>query len=350
MKKTLALMLSLLLLPTCALAQETLCAATVVAGHETALVSAASGRLADVAVRAGDQILAGETVFSVEPVRVYADQSGVVAQVNVAPGDIADAAVERYGAAVYIDPENRYEVRGSVRSSRNTEENRDLHVGTPVFLRSADREHSAGGVITAVDGLSIAVQVLGGDLVYTQRVNVYRGSEADSAALLMENVSLSAVQPSAVSVSGTVVSVSVARGDAVRAGDELFSYVPDVLEPKRRGDAEPTAVKAGETMILTEVRVEPGAAVQKDQVLALACPADALTLLAYASEEAVSGVSVGDAYTACFEEAGLGEVEATVTQVSWLSQAEGYAVYLAFDADAPIRLGMHATLSPASGA
>ena len=147
-----------------------------------------------------------------------------------------------------------------------------------------------------------------------------------------------------------MVSVSVARGDAVRAGDELFSYVPDVLEPKRRGDAEPTAVKAGETMILTEVRVEPGAAVQKDQVLALACPADALTLLAYASEEAVSGVSVGDAYTACFEEAGLGEVEATVTQVSWLSQAEGYAVYLAFDADAPIRLGMHATLAPASGA
>ena len=51
------------------------------------------------------------------------------------------------------------------------------------------------------------------------------------------------VQPYAISASGTLTDLAVRPGDEVHPGDYLFSYVPDVLGPALRGEANPTAVK-----------------------------------------------------------------------------------------------------------
>ena len=175
------------------------------------LKAPASGELAVFDVREGDVLEAGQTVFAVEPIRVYADLDGTVADVYVKAGDIADAAVSRYGAALYLEYAERYQAQATTRTGYNTAENRDLRVGARVYLRSANEKHFADGVITAIDGVAFTVQVLGGDLVYTQDVKIYREADYNSKSLLART-KLSSIAPYAVSASGTVTDVAVAPG------------------------------------------------------------------------------------------------------------------------------------------
>lgn len=311
-----------------------------------ALKAPASGELAAFDVREGDVLEAGQTVFAVEPIRVYADLDGTVADVYVKAGDIADAAVSRYGAALYLERAECYQAQATTRSGYNTAENRDLRVGMRVYLRSANEKHFADGVITAVDGIAFTVQVMGGDLVFTQDVKIYREPDYNNKALLARTT-LSSVAPYAVSASGTVTEVAVKPGDAVKAGDYLFSYVPDALEPDRRGAQDPTAVKAPESLIVTAVSVQQGASVQKGQPLLTAIPAGSYRLKAQVEEGDAHLVKAGDVMTVRFEELELPAVEATVISVSPLGTAEDvsrYAVYLAFDAPEGVWPGMHATL------
>ncbi len=320
--------------------------ATVEGLTPVALKAPASGELAAFDVREGDVLEAGQAVFSVEPIRVYADLDGTVADVYVKAGDIADAAVSRYGAALYLEHAERYQAQATTRTGYNTVENRDLRVGMKVYLRSANEKHFADGVITAVDEPAFTVQVLGGDLVYNQDVKIYREPDYNSKSLLART-KLSVVAPYAVTASGTVTEVAVAPGDAVKAGDYLFSYVPDTLEPERRGAQDATAVKTPEKLIVTAVHVQQGASVQKGQALLTAIPAGRYQLKAQVEEGDAHLIQAGDEMTVRFEELDMPAVEARVTAVSPLGTAEDvsrYAVYLAFDAPEGVWPGMHATL------
>ncbi len=318
--------------------------ATVQAKREVAVKAPASGELENFTVRAGDAVNAGDTLFTVEPKRVFADIDGVVADVYVKPGAIADAAVARYGAALRIEHADRYEIQANVRTGYNTVENRDLYVGTPVYLRSANEKHFADGVITAAGGGSFTVQVLGGDLVYTQDVKIYREPDYDSKTLLAR-ASLSTVAPYEVSASGTVTEVAVQRGDKVQAGDFLFAYVPDALEPELRGTASPTAAKADSGLIISAVNVQQGASVQKGQALATAYIAGEYQLVAQAEEGEAGAIHPGDVMTVRFEELDVPVMEATVTAVSPLGtdgEISKYTVYLDFEAPEGVWIGMHA--------
>ena len=350
MKKFLgwALALALLCAPCAGFAQEALVlTATVEAAEEIALKAPASGELAPFQLRAGDALEAGQNALLVELVNAYAPADGVVADVYVRAGDIADAAVSRYGAALKLDYADRYQVSGSVRGSSNNVENRDLRVGTPVFLRSVNGDHFANGLIIEVNGQSFTAQVLGGDLVFTERVDVYRSEGYESNTRLASDASLSAVPPLAVTASGTIVSVAVAPGQAVRAGDLLFSYVPDELEPSRRGLENATSVAPDVACVVTGVSVQQGASVQKGQTLFTACPLGSYELVAMAEEGELTAIHTGDEAIARFEELGVAAT-ATVTGVSWLGSDAGdvseYAVYLSFEAVEGVRLGMHAVV------
>lgn len=320
--------------------------ATVQGGAPVAIKAPATGELAPFTLRAGDVLCAGETAFTVMPQRVYADLDGTVADVYVQAGDIADAAVSRYGAALLIEHADRYQILSSNRSSANNAENRDLHVGLPVYLRSANEKHFANGRITWVEGSSFTVQVLGGDLVFTQDVKIYREPTYASNSLLARG-RLSAVAPYAVAASGTVTEVAVKPGDAVKAGDYLFSFVPDALDPERRGDPEATAAKAEGDLLVTAVNVQAGASVQKGQPLLTAVPLGSYELCAQVEEGDVSAFHAGDVLTVRFEELGLPATEATVLSLSPLGSAgdvSKYEMRLGFEAPEGVWPGMHATL------
>lgn len=349
MKRFAALLLALILICSAAAAEteSLILTGTVEAAHTTVLKAPASGELAPFTVRAGDVLSRGETVFSIEPVKVYAPVDGTVAGVFIQAGSIADAAVSRYGAAMYLDYAQRYEISASMRTGYDHADNRDLRVGMPVYVRSVNEKHFADGFITNVSGTSFTVAVQGGDLVYNQDVKIYRTADYEHESLLARS-ELSTVAPYAISASGTVTDVAVSYGDAVKAGSYLFSYVPDELEPALRAKKDALWAKAAEDWVVQTVQVENGAKVQKDQVLLTAVRAGDYELVAQAAEDEVSRIAVGDGFTAHFEELDTEPVEAVVSAISPLGTNNGeettYAVYLDFAVPQGVWIGMHATL------
>lgn len=345
----LALALCLAAAPVSALSENAgtlILSATVEPAAEIALKAPASGELAAFSVKSGDCVQKGSALFSVEPKRVYAEVNGTVAIVYAQKGDSADAAMTRYGAVMQIDYEDRYVLRCVNSSAYNSAENRDLYVGAPVYLRAANERSFADGVITAVSGKSFTVQVLGGDLVFTQDIKVYREPDYSSRSLLAR-AKLESVPPYAVAASGAVTDMAVRRGDAVRAGDYLFSYVPDALEPSLLQLASPTAVTADAEWIVLDVQVKQGASVQKGQLLATVCALGDYRLQASVEESDLRRVAVGDRMTVRYEESGAPDTVATVTSIGALGSGgdvSSYAVYLAPEHTRGALPGMHATV------
>lgn len=129
-----------------------------------------------------------------------------------------------------IEYADRYQIEASTRTGYNTAENRDLRVGTPVYLRSANEKHFADGRITAVNGSQFTVQVLGGDLVYTEDVKIYREPDYNNKTLLAR-AELSIVQPYAISASGTLTDLAVRPGDEVHPAITFSATCPMCLAP-----------------------------------------------------------------------------------------------------------------------
>lgn len=349
MKRFLALLMVLLLAAVPALAQteSLILTATVEAANTVVLKAPASGEVEPFTVRAGDVLAGGETVFCIKPVKVYAPMDGTVAGVFGQAGDIANAVSARFGAIMYLDYAQRYEISASMRTGYDHADNRDLRVGMPVYLRSVNEKHFADGFITGVSGTNFTVAVVGGDLVYNQDVKMYRTADYEHESLLAR-AELSTVAPYALNASGTITEVAVKYGDAVSAGDYLFSYVPDELPPELRAKKDALNAKAAGNWIVKNVQVENGASVQKDQVLLTAVKVGDYELKARAAEDEVNRIAVGDVFTVHFEELDLEPAEAVVAGISPLGENDGeetfYTVYLNFDAPENVWLGMHATL------
>lgn len=353
MKRILALALVLCLcvaVPLAGTAQTTadalIISARVVGKQEIAIKAPATGELAPFTVRQGDQVKAGDTLFTVEPQRVYADLDGTIAAVYAQAGDIADAAVERFGAVLCIERVDRYEISANTMTGYNSATNRNLYVGTKVYLRSVNEKHFAEGMITAVSGRSFTVAVIGGDLVYTENVKIYRQEDYDNKTLL-GRAGLSSVAPYNISASGTIVEMAVAPGDTVKAGDLLFTYVPDALEPEVRGQKDATVAKAERDLLVSAVNVQAGASVQKDQALLTAYPMDEYQLCGQVEESDLSRVQIGATMRVTFEEIGVKDISATVSSISALGTDEDpsrYQVYFDFETPEGVMIGMHATI------
>ncbi len=320
--------------------------ATVEPVRELAVKAPASGELAPFTLKAGDRLAAGDILFTLVPQTLYAPADGTVAAVYTAAGDTADGAMNRYGAVMHIDYTDRYQFTGSVSSSKNTVENRDLHVGAPVYFRSADKEESADGMIIQVSGLSFTAQVIGGDLDFTERVTVYRDADYREAGRLSEG-RLTAVAPYAVTASGTILTVNVQPGDAVKAGDPLLTFVPDTLAPAMRTPEAATVVTAEADWLVLSVSAQQGGSVQKGQALATVCVPGDYQLVAYAEEGDIGRFAPGAVMQVTFEELDMEPLQATVTgtgSVGSSGDVSTYPVYLTFEAPAGVLPGMHATV------
>ncbi len=351
MKKWFLLLLCCLMMTAPAFAQEDAIVlnAVVEAVDADVLKAPASGELAYFDVRVGDEAAEGDTLFTVEPVKVYAPVDGTISAVFAGAGDIASAAVNRYGAVCYIDYTDRYLLSASSRTGVDNAENRDLRIGQQVYLRSNNEEHFADGFITAYDSASgaVTVQVVGGDLIYNHSVKIYRTPDYDYNSFVGRG-NLMPAAPHAVSASGTITDMGVSAGQDVQTGDYLFSYVPDELDPERRGKPGATEAKAEHDWLITAVNVQPGASVQKGQVLLTAIRPGEYELVAQAEEGEVGRIAVDDVFTATFEELDIAPVEAIVTAISPIGTTGGdvstYTVRLTFTVPEGVYPGMHATL------
>ena len=352
MKKTrmtaLLLAMVMALVPSLALAGETLLMATVTAGEEIAVTAPHSGELAPFTLRVGDTVNMGSALFIIKPRSMYAEADGTVAIVHAGDGQSASGAVSRFGAVLQIEHENRYELVINMRTGYSSAENRDLWAGTPVYLRAVNGNHFGLGTITSVSGSSFKVSIESGDLLFDEEARAYRTLDYDAKALL-GRAKPSLVPPHQVAVSGTILAMKAQRGDKVRQGDLLFTYVPDTLSPEQRAQAGKAL--ADEALVISSISAVPGASVQQGQLLAKGYPLSAMQLIARAEEKDILSLSPGTLATVYFEELGLGPIPAQVSGTSALGMGDDlndgisrYEVTFTFEAPQEVLFGMHATV------
>ena len=346
MKKIVVFLVTALLclLSLSGLAADLLLVAQVTAREEVSLLAPYSGEVAPFTLKAGDMVQQGEVALTILPREAYAEIAGTLVAVHAGPGQSASAASQRYGGVMQIMPLDRFELHCSMRGGYNSKEYRDLQAGTRVYIKSSDGKHTAEGEILSVQGLSFTVSVMGGDLQFDEEARVYRSEDYADKSLLGK-AKPTVVQPYKVQGAGTVLQVAAQKGARVAEGDLLYTYAPEALSQQQVKDKG--RIAAEKDMVISALQVSPGARVSQGQVLATACPTDALWLTAKAQEGDLAKLAPGTRGTISFEELNLPPLPVTVESVAQLGTGEETAlfqVYLSFDAPENVLLGMHGTI------
>lgn len=221
-KRILTGALACALLTPAALAETISFTGTVAAKSTSEIYAPIGGTVESVSAVAGQQVRAGDVLATLATTKVYAEEGGVITGLFAQIGDSADTVAERYGAVMYIEGESVYTISASTDNAYNTTANKFVHVGEEVLLSCySDGSHSGTGVITAIEGTDYTVEVISGEFLIGETVNVYRGDTATSTARIGRGA-LNRKNPTAVTASGSIVSLAVQDGDTVQRGDLLF--------------------------------------------------------------------------------------------------------------------------------
>lgn len=350
MKTLVSLSASAVLLTGAAMADSISFDGTVTAGSTCEVTTPLGGIVERVEVKAGQTVKAGDVVAVLRTERTVATEAGTVTAVFGQTGDEAAAVTERYGAVLYIEGAVTYTVSTNLNSSYNAVETNLVHAGQRVFLRGKNNtEHTGSGIITMVDGSSYTVEVLAGDFVVGESVNLYMAEEMKDASRIGRGT-VARRSPTAVTVeSGTLVNVAVKAGDQVKRGDLLFETMTGACEP---GEAN-SVIYAAVDGVVASVSAVQAETVAEDAVIAVIYPAGAMRIEGSVPESDLANVAVGSEANVTLA---WNEESAVVYpgQISWISaiadesaaDAESgeasYKVYVTFTPDDNTRYGMNA--------
>lgn len=312
------------------------------------------GTVASVEATEGQQICAGDVLARLETSKIYAQENGTVTGIFGEAGDNAETVAEKYGAVMYIEGESVYTVSASTEKAYDATDNKFVHVGETVKLKCySDGDHTGSGVVTAVSGTDYTVEVTEGKFMVGETVNVYRSSI--KAANRIGRGTLTRRNPTAVTASGSIVSLAVENGDSVRKGDLLFETLEGSFDGLYMSGSD---VRADVDGVLAQMNLAQGNRTEKDSVAAVLYPADAMQIEAQVEEANLSAVAVGDKVSieliwnqdeevlydgvismisaiANSQDSANGEGSASVT----------YNVYIDFTPDEHTRYGMSAVVS-----
>ena len=345
--KRIAIMLALLALclPSFAAADGVELEGSFEAARVRTILAPYSGVAGDVDVRAGDALEAQAALLSLNTTAVYADFDGRVTGVFAQAGDAAASVQERYGALLYLESEALYRADCSTSGAGSGNDNKLVHVGEWVYLRSTQNESRQGeGIVTSVQGSSYTLEIGKPDnLNYNDHIRVYRDPRHNSSDCIGSGV-LSRINPTAVTGEGYVLAVHVQDGQKVSRGDLLLELVPDALAGMRGGDG---TVRMPEAGVVTQVLVSGGEQVAKDAPLMTYCPAGALELVCAADEDDLTDLAVGDEMTVTLDAYPNEKLRGTVTKISGVGVSEGgrtrFDVTLRVQDGDLARIGMSAT-------
>ncbi|MGN0996603.1 MAG: HlyD family efflux transporter periplasmic adaptor subunit [Candidatus Ventricola sp.] len=344
MKKTMALLLTLLLLPVCALAGETIrIDGTIEAGQIRTIAAPHTGRVGDFGVRRGDWLSAGETLFTLSATPVYAEFDGTVTGLFAEPGDHAAAVQARYGALCYMERERLYTVDCTTSGAASENENRIIHVGECVFIRStANNDRRGEAMVIGVDGSRYTLEVTQEkDLRLNEQVKVYRDDGYRSADCIGSG-RVHRIEPEAVTAEGYVRSVHVQDGQTVRRGDLLFEIVPDALAGLQGFDG---CVSMPADGVLLSIECQSGQEAAKDATLATYCERSDLRLVCAVDEEDLSYIMPGQPVTVTLDALRDEPIKGTVLSIAGASGEEdsSFDVIIALEENENVRVGMNAT-------
>lgn len=340
----------ILLMQSTALADTFSFSGTVAASETREIYAPIGGTVASVEVEVGQQVSAGTVLATLKTEKVYATESGTVTGVFGQPGDSAETVAEKYGAVMYIEGESVYSISASTSNAYNATENKFVHVGEEVYLVCySDSKHTGIGVITAVSGTDYTVKVMSGEFEIGESVNIYRGTTAKSADRIGRG-SLSRVNPTAVTGSGSIVSYAVSDGDTVERGDLLFETLSGEFDGLYMSGNQIVADTDG---TIAELSLSQGSKVEKNSVAAVLYPSGAMRIEAEVEESNLSMISVGDPVSIelIWNQDDEVTYTGTISMISALATSSGtsdsvtYTVYADFTPDANTRYGMSAVVN-----
>lgn len=326
-----------------ACAQETLRLDGVIEAGQTLTVFAPySGITGDFCVRAGDELAAGETLFTISATEIRADCDGVVAALYAQPGDSAAYLTRRYGALAYLEQDVVYTGDCTISGAASDSENKVIHPGEQVYVRSVSSSSRKGTArVISVSGKSYALEVETSDgLRVDEQIKVYRESDFDSDSCIGSG-KLNRADPVAVSAEGYVLGVHVKEGDAVSRGDLLMTVVPDQTGAATGGDS---AVVMPEDGVLLSVSANSGAQIEKDAPMATYCPAGGMQLVCSVDENDLGGLRPGMKATVTLDALPEETIPATLVRIARSANDRGeFDVTFSLEEEETLRVGMSAT-------
>lgn len=220
MKRFACLLGVLLLFPALALAATA--DAIVVAPYTAKLTAPFSGTLLPFDAQQGDAVSAGDVLFVLDTVPVYAAQGGTVSDVFAAAGDDAAGISARYGGLAALEPDNALYIDASNKDAHDDAQSKWLHAGETLYLK---RNNDRGtGRVTTVDGDDYIVEILSGPFKTGDTVRCYRESSYATDSETGRG-KVRRYPDIRIPGEGRVAAVHVSKGDRVAPGDLLFELV-----------------------------------------------------------------------------------------------------------------------------
>ena len=232
MKRMICVIAAIMLLCSVALAEADIyIIATVVNVNPIQINATYGGKVSDVLSLTGDHVDEGDAIAVLSGTKVYALQDGT-AHLFAAVGDSAEAAAEVYGAVAYIEPANSYGLTGSTKNVYEGEENKIIHPGETVYIRSiSNAAHRGEGYVTSISGTSYGVQITQGAFTSGETVYLYRNADFLASSRIGSG-SISRKDPVAYTAEGIVSRIYFAEGEYVKKGDALFETLSGAFDGK----------------------------------------------------------------------------------------------------------------------
>ena len=281
MKRMICVIAVIMLLCSVALAEADIyISATVVNVNPIQINATYGGKVSDVLSLTGDHVDEGDAIAVLSGTKVYALQDGT-AHLFAAAGDSAEAAVEVYGAVAYIEPASIYSLTGSTKNVYEGEENKIIHPGEKVYIRSiSNTVHKGEGYVTNVSGTSYGVEITQGTFTSSETVYIYRNADFLASSRIGSG-SISRKDPVAYTAEGIVSRIFVAEGEYVKKGDALFETLSGVFDGK---DASPYEIVSPVSGVLTGVALTRGIDIAAGDAVAVLYPDEDMRIEAKVSE------------------------------------------------------------------
>ena len=334
-----ALLLLLTLSAACALGAT---ANAVIVAPVTAKITAPfSGTLLPFDLTAGDEVAAGDTLFTMDTVPVYATQSGTVSAVFAKAGDDASGVIAHYGSLAVIEPTRALYVAADNSQAYDDDENRYLHAGETLYLKCGSEKGT--GLVTSVSGNAYTVEILTGSFDVGDTVRCYResGTPSDSET---GRGRVTRYPDISVAAEGRIAAVHVKAGDTISVGDLLFEVIDG-----QSAKGVPLSLTAPVSGAITALSTASGAQVYRGQLLCEIADLTQLELSAEVDELDLSAISVGSALTFTLDAYAGETFSGMVTEIRPIGitrqNATYYDVRITLPAGKTLLPGMNATVT-----
>ena len=334
-----ALLLALTLVCACALAATA--NATIVAPDTVKITAPFAGTLKPFDLTATQEVAAGEALFEIDTVPVYAAQDGTVAAVFAGVGNDASGVQSRYGAMAVIEPTLALYIDADTSQAYDDDDNRYLHAGETLYLKCGNEKGT--GRVASVSGKDYIVEILTGSFDVGDTVRCFRESSTPSDSETGRGKVKRYDDVNVVS-DGRVAAVHVKPGDVIKVGDLLF----EMIDAQSARDASPV-IAAPVSGAVSAVYVASGAQVYRGALLCEVADLTTLELSVEVDELDIDRVKLGDVLSFTLDAYAGQTFSGAVTEIRPIGSARQNATYFDVRVAAPqgvtLLPGMNATVT-----